>query len=241
MTLAVRPPRTITPLAGNRLASIADPEHDEAARLVARAAQSDSEPAPVRHAPRTLAWAAPLERVLSPLGGGGGGGDGGEEITKLRSAAGPTLPTWSIARTLTACVPPRGPVLPRARAGLERTVAEAALEPGPGLARERDPGGRAADRHASDGRCRCRGVHLVASGHAPDQRRHRVVRRCLASRGTGSSVAQTALTTAPAAPTGCHADQDASGVGVFPVRVSKEMSCCPGSRRPLRASARTCG
>ena len=49
--------------------------------------------------------------VLSPFGGGGGGGGpGGEEITKLLSAAGPTLPTWSIARTLTACVPPERPV-----------------------------------------------------------------------------------------------------------------------------------
>jgi hypothetical protein len=45
--------------------------------------------------------------VLSPFGGGGGGG---EEMTKLLSAAGPTLPTWSIARTLTACVPPARPV-----------------------------------------------------------------------------------------------------------------------------------
>ena len=36
--------------------------------------------------------------VLSPFGGGG---SGGEEMTKLLSAAGPTFPTWSIARTLT--------------------------------------------------------------------------------------------------------------------------------------------
>ena len=45
--------------------------------------------------------------VLSPFGGGGGGG---EEMTKLLSAAGPTLPTWSIARTLTVCVPAERPV-----------------------------------------------------------------------------------------------------------------------------------
>ena len=36
--------------------------------------------------------------VLPPFGGGGGGGD---EMTKLLSAIDPTLPTWSIARTLT--------------------------------------------------------------------------------------------------------------------------------------------
>jgi hypothetical protein len=40
----------------------------------------------------------------------GGDDDGGEEMVKVLSAADPTLPTWSIARTRTVCEPAERPV-----------------------------------------------------------------------------------------------------------------------------------
>ncbi len=73
-------------------------------------------------------------------------------MTKLRSAAAPTLPTWSIARTLTVCEPLVRPVYSRGLVQAEWPIVEAALKPSAGLAGERDAGGGAAHGHVTDRR-----------------------------------------------------------------------------------------